>query len=336
MKMKRSVLFVLVIAIAIAAPFCTADSQDSSIVLAGNDSSAVSMPADEAQPAVSGIATRQCMDSDGDGFGQYCAKGFDCDDNNPDINPDSVEVCNSIDDNCNNIADEYLVRQCGVSEIGVCTLGNERCVNGVWSGCTAITPRDEICGNGLDDNCNGQTDEGCFVNLTDDERALQHSLGMLYGEGRYDWGRYLERYRVTQDFINITKSSKSSNGKTRVDIIIIPVQPLKNLTIFEQIPKALARSAYDVVFSVEPYILEEDPLFAWHFNELRYKTEISYEFVGGIGDISKRTRTLAVAEDIVPPGRPWFYDLVPLVIIPVIGLFFIILLEIAHKRKNQS
>ncbi|MBW2997107.1 hypothetical protein KY349_02065, partial [Candidatus Woesearchaeota archaeon] len=291
--------------------------------------------AEEQQPELE-IPTRQCIDNDGDTFGQYCTKGFDCNDADPSINPEANEICNNRDDNCNNIADEFLVRPCGVSDIGACTFAEERCLSGVWAGCTAIVPQQEICGNNLDDDCDGQTDEDCIVELTDDERALQNSLNSMYGEGQYDWGRYLNNYKRTQELINITKSSKASNGKTRVDILITPAQTLRNLTIFEQIPKAIARSAYDVVFSVEPVILEEDPLFAWHFEELDYKTEISYEFVGEVEDADTRTRTLAVAEEVKPPERPWFYDLAPLIIIPVIGLFFIILIEIAHKKKKKS
>ena len=89
---------------------------------------------------------------DGDGYGQNCAKAFDCDDNDAAINPGAVELCNRIDDNCNNIIDEYLVRDCGISNIGRCKLGSEQCINGEWAACNAILPSEEVCENSIDDN----------------------------------------------------------------------------------------------------------------------------------------------------------------------------------------
>lgn len=47
-----------------------------------------------------------CIDEDGDGFGQNCEAGEDCDDTIAEINPDSEEVCDDVDNNCNNEIDE--------------------------------------------------------------------------------------------------------------------------------------------------------------------------------------------------------------------------------------
>jgi hypothetical protein len=51
------------------------------------------------------------------------------------------------------------VRPCG-SNVGVCENGTRTCINAKWSDCIGgVRPVHEICDNGLDDNCNGMTDE---------------------------------------------------------------------------------------------------------------------------------------------------------------------------------
>ena len=54
-------------------------------------------------------------------------------------------------------------RQCGTTGVGVCEYGTETCQGDrTWGTCTgAVEPVTEICGNGLDDDCDTETDEGC-------------------------------------------------------------------------------------------------------------------------------------------------------------------------------
>ena len=52
----------------------------------------------------------------------------------------------------------------GTQDRGVCTVGEESCNNGRWSGsCDGeVTPEDEdTCGDGQDNDCDGGVDEGC-------------------------------------------------------------------------------------------------------------------------------------------------------------------------------
>jgi len=138
-----------------------------------------------------------CIDADDDTYyaiSVQCPQGNDCNDNNFNIHPNAQEICNGIDDNCNGQIDEGEVcnicnpnqtqnRQCGVSNIGICTFGIETRTcqsNGQWgsyNGCNAIFPINEIC-NGIDENCNGIIDDNCVpINFT-----VQINANPLTGE----------------------------------------------------------------------------------------------------------------------------------------------------------
>src|SRR5678815_1024487 len=74
------------------------------------------------------------------------------------------ELCNAIDDNCNGMVDETfttLGNGCNVG-VGACQrFGTTVCASGgatTTCSVTAGSPGTESC-NGIDDNCNGSTDE---------------------------------------------------------------------------------------------------------------------------------------------------------------------------------
>ncbi|MBT5022727.1 hypothetical protein HOK51_00120 [Candidatus Woesearchaeota archaeon] len=73
------------------------------------------------------------------------------------------EICNNIDDDLDEEIDEDITQECGSSTIGICKKGIEYCEKGFWSNCeNNIEPTNEICGNNLDDDCDGETDEDCL------------------------------------------------------------------------------------------------------------------------------------------------------------------------------
>ena len=133
-------------------------------------------------------------DGDGDGFGDpaisivsatqpvgYVANDQDCNDGNPVVNPGQEEICNGIDDNCDGRVDELVVPiwykdldNDGFSDgttLEQCTEpgGYKLAIflNALNGDCDDENPTvnpgtPETC-NSIDDNCDGQVDEGVMV-----------------------------------------------------------------------------------------------------------------------------------------------------------------------------
>lgn len=128
---------------------------------------------------------RCVIDYDGDLDG-YSVKGGDCDDNDPDIHPGVMEICNDNKDNdCDGTVDEEGcgckdgdTKICG-SSFGICVPGYRTCTNHEWSlDCIGgVGPQTEICDNGLDDDCDGDEDEVDCVCRDGDVRICGSSVG---------------------------------------------------------------------------------------------------------------------------------------------------------------
>jgi hypothetical protein len=76
----------------------------------------------------------------------------------------TTETCNNVDDDCDGIVDNGLVRSCyggpsGTAGVGACRAGTETCAAGSWGSCTGQTlPSTETCDN-VDNDCDASVDE---------------------------------------------------------------------------------------------------------------------------------------------------------------------------------
>ena len=131
------------------------------------------------------------QDLDGDGYGdsesiiEACEApentsdlAGDCDDNDADIHPDAEEVCDGIDNDCDGTPDDGSAQVAIYLDIDGDGYGQDpavdvACPDDIPEGhtvdggdCneedTSINPGvSEICGDGIDNNCNFETDEDC-------------------------------------------------------------------------------------------------------------------------------------------------------------------------------
>lgn len=112
-----------------------------------------------------GCRGRACVDRDGDGFGvgEGCPRQPDCDDASFATRPGVGEVCgNSVDDDCDGVIDEGCPGATDADGDGVgvgrAVVGQPDCDD---SNPTRAPGRPELCGNGLDDDCDDTIDDGC-------------------------------------------------------------------------------------------------------------------------------------------------------------------------------
>jgi len=98
-----------------------------------------------------------CDDIDGDGYEDAACGGTDCDDLDPEVNPDASEVCDDgVDNNCDGAIDEGCE---GGGCVDVDGDGYEDATCG-GTDCDDLNPEvnpdaSEVCNDGVDNNCDG-------------------------------------------------------------------------------------------------------------------------------------------------------------------------------------
>ena len=137
------------------------------------------------------VVTTYYLDNDGDSYGDnnisidscqaiagYVTDNTDCDDNDANIFPGATEICDGLDNDCNGMTDDGLAVTTYYLDNDGDGYGDN---NNSIDTCQAITGyvidntdcedsdanispgATEVCGDSIDNNCDGQIDEGCIL-----------------------------------------------------------------------------------------------------------------------------------------------------------------------------
>ena len=199
---------------------CVLVSEDQFSLRIDPDEDGVDMETDcdNSDPSI-GAPYEYFFDGDNDGFGDmtsgifYCTNpggrwildGTDCNDNNPQIHPNALEICDGIDNNCDKDIDyvsqdttevfegiiyyedldgdgygsSETIESCYPLEGYVLESGD--CNDNDW----AVSPiAIEQCGDDVDQNCNGYIDdEECYLSAFDAQAWLRSDLSNPLGVG---------------------------------------------------------------------------------------------------------------------------------------------------------
>ncbi len=155
-----------------------------------------------------GVQNNYYADTDGDGYGAgtataactapagYVTTNTDCNSTNAAVYPGATEICNSIDDDCDTQIDEgltftnyYADTDADGYGAGTATNACAQPVGFVTSNTdcnnsnSAVNPgATEICGNGIDENCNG-SDLACAVPGCTDVTACNYNASATVSNG---------------------------------------------------------------------------------------------------------------------------------------------------------
>ena len=114
-----------------------------------------------------GVPNSDQADFDSDNFGDACDSDddndkspdeVDCQPFNDEVHLEAAEICNGVDDDCNDEVDDDLgSTECG---LGVCVHDVQNCADGQQLVCDPLEGASEEQCDGMDNDCDGETDEG--------------------------------------------------------------------------------------------------------------------------------------------------------------------------------
>lgn len=176
------------------------------------------------------------VDFDEDGF----PAREDCDDSNAAVHPDASEICDGVDNNCDGSVDENLTPPPCDNQTGVCAGSVKSCAGSagwvnVYGSIPGYEATESRC-DGLDNDCDGEVDEGCI----DDPYEPNDTSQQAYDLFSFEHGEVVEleaEVHGTDDHDWFRLSTIDSNpvflGDMRVRATLTMGSPDADLFLYE-------------------------------------------------------------------------------------------------------
>ena len=151
------------------------------------------------------------------------------------------------------------------------------------------------------------------------------------------------RYRETRQMTSQTKYSmfNSSTNTTTIKTTLFAHRNLSNVSIYERIPKCLAREVSKVSSDRRFDVIQADPLIVWQIEEITERAAIRYDVIETLyrTNCSDRALTAAVAEEIAGIGeqeqKSMFNPIVAGTIALIVVMMLLGLRMAASRRENR-
>ncbi len=111
----------------------------------------------------------------------------------------------------------------------------------------------------------------------------------------------INNYNESKNALSITRLTYVQDNKTIIKTIINPIRSIKNLTIYEEIPKCLAEKISEIYNTNKDIkVLKDDPLIMWDMGNTTQPLEINITFLKAINDTNclDNAITTMVAKEI--------------------------------------
>ncbi|MBN1502859.1 hypothetical protein JW930_04905 [Candidatus Woesearchaeota archaeon] len=176
--------------------------------------------------------------------------------------------------------------------------------------------------------------EGMKINISEIINKIRSS-NLSQEEKEFEINKILLLLNNSMDTFDFKTLIDWFQDKTRITSIFTPKNELNDTTLYLEIPKCLADHLDEIEFREGNYkVIQDDPLIAWHFINIKDQVDLSYEVKGYIEpECLEQINALPISKYIGNEIRvkPTYSIWVPIALI-----FIIVILYVYFKNYSSS